>query len=72
MDGKFTSHGVSFYWQLGQDTDVVPEPGWTLCVVSGGFSVARRYADSISRDEVEREVEKIAPPILNLIERWLA
>ncbi len=72
MDGKFISHGVSFYWQLGQDTEVAPQPGWTLCVVSGGFSVARRYADAINRDEVEREVEKIAPPILNLIARWLA
>ena len=44
--------------------------GWTLVIVAGDLSIARRYGDELTMDEARNEALKAAPAMVRPIEDW--
>ena len=68
IQGSFSMRGIGFDWIVRPDAGALG--GWTLVIVAGDISVARRYPDEMTMDEVRNEALKAAPAMVRLIEVW--
>jgi hypothetical protein len=68
LQGSFAMRGFRFDWVVQPDTGALG--GWTLVIVAGDFSVARRYPDELTMNEARNEALKAAPAMVRLIEVW--
>ena len=68
MQGSFTSGGIAFDWVVQRGPG--SPPSWMLVIVAGDISIARRYEDEMTKGEAESEVLRVAPSMVELIERW--